>query len=83
MTSWEQRATCHGYSPLFDADIDGETPDEHRHRIAQASEFCRRCPVRNDCAATALTQPVEGVWAGRYHPRLDSQRKHERRRTAA
>lgn len=57
MKNWRLRAFCSGANPeIFDDPWHGET----------AKEYCRRCAVRDECLAYALTQGknLEGTWGG-------------------
>lgn len=61
--AWVELAAC---GPLAGADVwttDMPDPEE----LAVAERVCRRCPVRQECAAYAAQAPVYGVWGGRWH----------------
>lgn len=56
------------FPKLPDAACKGVTDPERffafeDHRIEQAREVCRRCPVIRECLAWALTHTEHGVWA--------------------
>ncbi len=57
-TDWRARARCAGFDPeLFFA------AGALEHRIAK--RICRACPVRAQCLAYAMEQPIDhGVWGG-------------------
>ncbi|WP_368410413.1 WhiB family transcriptional regulator [Corynebacterium sp.] len=60
-------ASCAGHSPLFDADIQGETKQQREARHHQARTICRHCPVLTQCTAVAGRLPQDhrqGLWAG-------------------
>jgi hypothetical protein len=69
---WEERAECGGEDPaLFElieapgrgwSNIDAGIQDRGRHDVAKA--FCDRCPVQQDCLATALNDERVGTWGG-------------------
>ncbi|WP_168163724.1 WhiB family transcriptional regulator [Corynebacterium sp. HMSC077G01] len=60
-------AACAGHSPLFDADIRGESKEQREARHHQARNLCRRCEVFTQCTATAGKLPRDhrrNLWAG-------------------
>jgi hypothetical protein len=61
-------ARCAGKSPLFDAELDGETAEDRSERLSWARSQCTRCPVQGQCHIAAREQdhPL-GVWAGKVH----------------
>lgn len=70
-------AACTGLSPLFDADVHGETDDARQFRHHRARTICASCPVLTNCATVATEIPDDhrhGIWAGQLrHP--DEERK--------
>lgn len=61
-------AACHGRAPLFDAEVNGETPAQRRARQAVAASVCAGCPARARCRAITDELPRRlrgGVWSGR------------------
>ncbi|MFC7657986.1 WhiB family transcriptional regulator [Pseudonocardia benzenivorans] len=64
-------AACRGHAPLFDDQLDDESPDERTARHARAVELCRACPALARCSAVEIGLPrdVRGVWAGRVRRR--------------
>jgi hypothetical protein len=67
--AWRSSAACAGHPrpELWDAWLDGETLPQSQARHAQAKAVCAGCPVKDACAAHALTASprVEGIWGGR------------------
>jgi WhiB family redox-sensing transcriptional regulator len=60
---WRDRASCLDADPtLFDAT---ERTVLRRHRDT-ARDYCRRCPVIQDCARYADEAGEPGLWAGSY-----------------
>lgn len=66
------------FTDLFTTQLDGnctghDYPDLwFPHTEAQAAgaiEICESCPIRRDCAQSALDRAEQGVWAGVYLPR--------------
>jgi WhiB family redox-sensing transcriptional regulator len=55
---WRAYAACSGYDPdLF------FSPGALEHKVAK--RICRACPVRKQCLAYAMDEPVDhGVWGG-------------------
>lgn len=63
-------ARCAGRSPLFDAELDGETAEARSARLAWARTECTRCPVQGLCRTAAHEQDrALGMWAGKVHGR--------------
>lgn len=61
-------ARCAGRSPLFDAELDGETAEARSARLAWARTECTRCPVQGLCRTAAHEQDrALGMWAGKVH----------------
>ena len=54
---WQREAVCAG-TPVSDW-----FPDHGQEPYA-ARQFCRECPVRVSCLATALVQQEQGIWSG-------------------
>lgn len=68
---WQQSAVCVDTDPeLFDLDdADSGTPSGLVHAVnlarhEQATEYCRRCPVRLACLADALERGTKGTRGG-------------------
>jgi WhiB family transcriptional regulator, redox-sensing transcriptional regulator len=62
---WRSLAACAGADCRLFFGPDGETARQRQVREAAARRFCDSCPVRPDCLAFALAQPVRhGFWAG-------------------
>ena len=55
---WRAHASCARFDPdLF------FSPGALEHKMAK--RICRECPVRRDCLAYAMEEPVDhGVWGG-------------------
>ncbi|MDT2004555.1 hypothetical protein FXW78_07060 [Rhodococcus opacus] len=60
-------AGCAGRAPMFDDDVDGETPEERLARLGVAFSICRDCPVHAACDTAAREHQSVGLWAGRLH----------------
>jgi hypothetical protein len=73
-------AACAGMAPMFDDEIDGETPDSRAVRLAHARTICARCMVRSACTVAAAEHQATGLWAGRLHTTPD--KFHSTRRPA-
>lgn len=57
-TRWRERAVCQGIDPALFYDLNPDT-------VATAKTVCAGCPVRDECAAHAITAGEEfGVWGG-------------------
>ena len=62
--------------PLWDAYVDGEHELEQRTRQARALAICRRCPIREACAASIDLRHDDGVIGGFLLPTIhDSDRR--------
>lgn len=61
-------AACAGMAPMFDDEIDGESPDSRAVRLARA------------CTVAADEHQATGLWAGRLHTTPD--KFHSTRRPA-
>ena len=62
---WQQQALCRGMDSSVFFSPTGEHGAERRAREAKARAVCRRCPVIEACAWTAMSGPeVYGVWGG-------------------
>ena len=59
-------AACTGLAPLFDAEVDGETPTDRGARHERAQAVCEQCRVLEVCRASLDRLPprTDGVWAG-------------------
>lgn len=65
MGAWVLDASC-GDLGLDAAEVftqDRPDPEE----LAVAERVCRRCPVRQECAAYAASAPAWGIWPGVWH----------------
>lgn len=61
-------ARCTNQAPLFDLDIDGETPEQQHTRHTYAINECHACPALDACRAWAPTEhQLFGVVAGEVH----------------
>lgn len=61
-------AACRGRAPLWDPEIEGESAQQRRDRLAYATAVCTGCPVRDRCRAVADELPKRlrsGTWAAR------------------
>lgn len=58
---------CTGRAPLFDYELDGETPAQRHARHTTAARICADCPALARCEAIARSLPANtrGVWAGK------------------
>ena len=62
---WLAHAACANEDVSLFYDNDGETPPARQTRTEIARGICNRCPVRNECLATALAnQEPYGIWGG-------------------
>ncbi|GAA3817068.1 WhiB family transcriptional regulator [Streptomyces chiangmaiensis] len=62
---WQQRALCRGMDSSVFFSPHGERGAEKRAREKKARAVCRRCPVIQACAWTAMRGPEQyGVWGG-------------------
>ncbi|WP_277371061.1 WhiB family transcriptional regulator [Rhodococcus rhodochrous] len=61
-------ARCAGRHPLFDAELEFETPEARTSRLSWAAGQCRQCPVASACqtAATEQEHPL-GIWNARVY----------------
>jgi WhiB family redox-sensing transcriptional regulator len=63
--SWWLSAACRGMDSSLFFSPDGENGLPRRAREEQARTVCRRCPVRDECAAFAFgTRQLYGTWGG-------------------
>ena len=58
--TWQTRAACN--SPAVNPDWFFPTDPGKAGNKAKA--ICGTCPVRNECLALALAEPVRGIWGG-------------------
>ena len=74
---WRERAACRGMGPDLFFPGRGALPAEYE----AAKEFCRECPVINECLDYVLTENdgynTPGIWAA------TTQRQRRRMRTRA
>jgi hypothetical protein len=75
--NWRLRAACRDHSDIFDAVIDAAGSKTAYEAAALA--YCDRCPVKDQCFATALTRyhithDVVGVWGGQIFGRRGQRR---------
>ncbi|MER5914514.1 WhiB family transcriptional regulator [Streptomyces sp. NPDC001982] len=62
---WQQRAHCRGMDSSVFFSPPGENGADKREREQKARAVCRRCPVIEACAWTAMSGPeTYGVWGG-------------------
>jgi hypothetical protein len=62
---WTDEAACAGNpDPLWDAHVDGETPEVKAKRHARGKTICRQCPVRNECLAAVDPLRDDGIRGG-------------------
>ncbi|MEY9894421.1 WhiB family redox-sensing transcriptional regulator [Catenulispora sp. MAP12-49] len=62
---WQYRAACRGMDEAAFFSPVNERGDARRRREERARQVCLGCPVREPCAAFALTtQQHYGVWGG-------------------
>ncbi|WP_210587677.1 WhiB family transcriptional regulator [Streptomyces sp. GESEQ-35] len=62
---WQQHALCRGMDSSVFFAPHGERGPEKRAREEKARAICRRCPVIEACAWTAMSGPeTYGVWGG-------------------
>jgi WhiB family redox-sensing transcriptional regulator len=62
---WQRLGLCRGRDSAQFFHPDGERGASRSRREATAKQLCRRCPVRAECAAQALTsREPYGVWGG-------------------
>jgi hypothetical protein len=59
----------HGLCVTLDADVFTASPKPPADELAVAAKLCRRCPVRQDCAAYAQRYAGWGLWAGYWYDR--------------
>ncbi|MFD3583650.1 WhiB family transcriptional regulator [Streptomyces sp. NPDC058683] len=63
--NWQQHALCRGMDSSVFFSPPGEQGAEKRTRENEARAVCRRCPVIEACAWTAIRGPEPyGVWGG-------------------
>jgi WhiB family redox-sensing transcriptional regulator len=75
--SWQTDAACRGQDVRLFVGRDGERSAERAYREQLVkSEFCARCPARDDCLDYAISAGEHGVWGGM----TDEERAKERRR---
>lgn len=74
---FRERTPCMDDPPLFDREIDDETPSESNARMKRAAQICKTaCQEIGTCAALYQgKKSPPGVVAGRYNLRYTS-RKH-------
>jgi len=60
-------ARCRGKAPLFDDQLEDETPVDRSARLAYAVNICRGCPVQSACRVAASEHDAHGIWAGHLH----------------
>jgi WhiB family redox-sensing transcriptional regulator len=59
MDEWMEHARCRGRTSLF------FPLDENGASARQARIICQKCPVRDACLESALSDPtLVGIWAG-------------------
>lgn len=63
-TTWPEHAACRGVDPELFAPRSIRRDDEHASATAAARRYCARCPVRDDCAAEADRDNLQGLWGG-------------------
>ncbi len=62
---WQLRGACRGLDSGQFFHPDGERGPSRVRREAKAKNLCAECPVREECAAHALTvREPYGVWGG-------------------
>ncbi|MFF3464599.1 WhiB family transcriptional regulator [Streptomyces sp. NPDC001984] len=62
---WQQHARCRGMDSSVFFSPPGENGADKRAREKKARAVCRRCPVIEACAWTAMSGPeTYGVWGG-------------------
>jgi hypothetical protein len=77
---WMEHAECVGANPtLFAPREEDEPQPEFNFRVRVATSYCRRCPVKAECAKAGNDGNEWGVWGG--EARGDRDRR--RRRAAA
>lgn len=52
----------------WDVDVEGETMEGRRDRLAQALAVCAECPVLVTCRQVSAQRHEVGVWGGKYRP---------------
>lgn len=75
--TWQNRAACAGYEgELFDPveRHPGSIADGWRRATAAYEDYCKDCPVAQECLEWALEHGEVGVWAGYLFTRPDASR---------
>lgn len=60
--NWKDDAACLG----FDRELFFDKYEDDVDIRQQMDEFCRECPVRKMCFATAISEKDWGLWGGIY-----------------
>lgn len=62
---WQRHALCRGMDVSLFCSPSGERGERRRAREEKARAVCMNCPVREDCARTALHRGEQyGMWGG-------------------
>jgi hypothetical protein len=67
---WRRHAACSFSADLtlWDAAVEGETPERKAQRHASAKAICRACPVAQKCGESVDFRWDEGIRAGHALP---------------
>jgi WhiB family redox-sensing transcriptional regulator len=80
MNEWRHEANCRNQPPHVWFPV-SRGRDARAREVAHAMDVCGECPVRRNCAQTALdTNATAGVWAGVDLGSTDDNRTHRKTR---
>lgn len=75
--NWRDKAECNGADPeIFFPDLEFDTAEARRAKTKAAREYCRACPVRQECLDWALDNRVtDGIYGGQTYGQRKAYRK--------
>lgn len=74
---WKDQAACRD----FQLEVFFDKYEEDVSIRSQMDEFCRECPVRKMCFATAVSNKEYGLWGGVYFEQGEISREFNKHKT--